>query len=195
MKSLVLASTSAYRRELLERLGLPFTAVAPGVDETPEPGELPALLAARLARLKALAPAAGTGAIVIGSDQVAALDGLPLGKPGSRPAALAQLEACRGRQLLFHTAVAVYDTESGRLFEHIDLTRVHFAERPRAQLERYLEIEDASDCVGGFKAEGLGVALFQSIESRDPTALVGLPLIWLAGTLRELGLDPLGVAP
>ncbi len=164
--------------------------MAPAVDETPEPGELPALLAARLARRKALAPAVDD-AVVIGADQVATLDGAAIGKPGNRPAALAQLEACQGRSMLFHTAVAVFDRRSGRLLEHIDLTRVHFGHRSREELERYLDLEPAFDCAGGFKAEALGIVLFQSIESRDPTALIGLPLVWLAGTLRELGFDAL----
>jgi septum formation protein len=190
VRPLILASTSTYRRALLDRLGLPFMAVAPAVDETPEPGELPALLAARLARRKALAPAVDD-AVVIGADQVATLDGAAIGKPGHRAAALEQLEACQGRSILFHTAVAVSDRRSGRLVEHIDLTRVHFARRSRDELERYVDLEPAFDCAGGFKAEALGIVLFQSIESRDPTALIGLPLIWLAATLRELGFDPL----
>jgi septum formation protein len=190
---LVLASQSTYRRALLDRLGLPFTSMAPGVDETPEPGELPALLAARLARLKALAPAVDD-AVIIGADQVATLDGAAIGKPHDRATALAQLEACQGRSMLFHTAVAVFDQRSGRLVEHMDLTRVHFAHRPREELERYVDLEPAFDCAGGFKAEALGIVLFQSIESRDPTALIGLPLIWLAGTLREVGFDPLAAA-
>lgn len=193
MRPLILASTSSYRRVLLERLGLPFSAVAPAVDETPEPGELPALLAARLARLKAQAPA-GDEAVVIGADQVATLDGAAIGKPGNRADALIQLEACQGRSMLFHTAIAVFDRQSGRLLEHMDLTRVQFARRPRAELERYVDLEPAFDCAGGFKAEGLGIVLFQAIESRDPTALIGLPLVWLASTLRQLGFDPLDTA-
>lgn len=164
--------------------------MAPAVDETAEPGELPALLAARLARRKALAPDVDD-AVVIGADQVATLDGIAIGKPGNRPAALSQLEACQGRSMLFHTAVAVFDKRSGRLLEHIDLTRVHFARRSREELERYVDLEPAFDCAGGFKAEALGIVLFQSIESRDPTALIGLPLVWLAGILKELGFDPL----
>jgi septum formation protein len=190
VRPLVLASTSTYRRTLLERLGLAFTSLSPGIDETAEPGELPALLAARLARLKALAPDIDD-AVVIGADQVATLDGVAIGKPGNRAAAIAQLEACQGRSLLFHTAVAVSDRRGSRLLEHMDLTRVHFARRSREAIEHYVDLEPAFDCAGGFKAEGLGIVLFQSIESRDPTALIGLPLIWLAGTLRDLGYDPL----
>jgi len=189
MRELVLASTSPYRRSLLARLGLPFSVVSPHVDETPQPGELPARLAARLARLKAVTPTAGD--LVIGSDQVASLDGAQLGKPGSHAAALAQLESCQGKSVVFYTAVALSDRRDGRLLEHVDLTRVDFGTRSRAELERYLEAEPAYDCAGGFKVEGLGIALFDAIESRDPSALIGLPLIWLTRALRELGLDPL----
>jgi septum formation protein len=191
MKKLLLASGSRYRRDLLNRLGLPFTAVAPLVDETPEPGEHPAALAVRLAAEKAR-KLVSAGAVVIGSDQVAALDGELLEKPGGRVLALAQLEACQGRIVVFHTAVAVHDSATGRLHEHVDLTLVRFARRSRSELERYLELEPAYDCAGGFKVEGLGITLFESIESKDPTALIGLPLIWLTGALREAGLDPLG---
>jgi septum formation protein len=191
MKKLLLASGSRYRRDLLNRLGLPFTAVAPQIDETPEPGEHPAALAVRLAAEKAR-KLASTGAVVIGSDQVAALDGVLLEKPGVHALALAQLEACQGRTVAFHTAVAVHDGATGRFHEHVDLTLARFARRPRSELERYLEREPAYDCAGGFKVEGLGISLFESVESKDPTALIGLPLIWLAGALREIGVDPLG---
>jgi septum formation protein len=187
---LVLASGSRYRAELLHRLGLPFAIAAPDVDETPEPGETPGALAARLAAAKARSHRAES-AIVIGSDQVAALGGRALGKPGTPAAALAQLEACQGRTVVFFTAVAVHDVAANRLHEHVDVTRVSFRSRPRAELERYLAAEDALDCAGGFKLEGLGIALFESVESKDPTALIGLPLIWLAATLGARGLDPL----
>lgn len=190
MQKLILASSSGYRRELLARLGLPFTAIAPGVDETHEPGEHPAALAARLAEAKAMKLVAA-GSIVIGSDQAAALDGELLEKPGSHSVALAQLMACQGRTVVFHTAVAVHDSATGQLHEHVDLTLVHFARRSKAQLERYLELEPAYDCAGGFKVEGLGITLFDSIETKDPTALIGLPMIWVAATLRAAGLDPL----
>jgi septum formation protein len=190
MRELILASTSPYRRTLLARLGLPFAVASPHVDETPQPGELPARLAARLARLKAVTPTAGD-ALVIGSDQVASLDGARLGKPGSHAEALAQLESCQGKSVVFYTAVALSDRRDGRLLEHVDLTRVDFGSRPRAELERYVEAEPAWDCAGGFKVEGLGIALFEAIESKDPTALIGLPLIWLTHALRDLGLDPL----
>ena len=190
VRKLVLASGSRYRRDLLNRLGLPFTAVAPLVDETPDPGEHPSALAARLASEKAMTLASGD-AVVIGSDQAASLDGQLLEKPGSHALALAQLAACQGRTVVFHTAVAVYDGAAGKLHEHVDLTLAHFARRARPELERYLEREPAYDCAGGFKVEGLGIALFESVESKDPTALIGLPLIWLAATLGSCGLDPL----
>lgn len=190
MKTLILASSSRYRRDLLARLGIPFECQRPNVDESPEPGELPAVLAARLARSKAKA-IHRADAIVIGSDQVASLDGRPLGKPGNHAAALDQLQACQGKEVLFHTAVCVIADHGKETHEHVDLTRVRFGNRSRAQLSSYLDKEPAYDCAGGFKAEGLGVALFDAIESHDPTALIGLPLIWLAETLRALGLDAL----
>jgi septum formation protein len=190
---LVLASTSPYRRALLERLGLEFWAVDPHVDETPNPGEYPGTLAARLAAAKARSQAAHSD-FSIGSDQVASVDGGLLGKPGTHTAALAQLKACQGKTVVFHTAVAVYDSARDRLREHVDLTRVHFARRSERELERYLALEPALDCAGGFKVEGLGVTLFDAVESQDPTALIGLPLIWLARSLRKCGLDPLGPA-
>jgi 7-methyl-GTP pyrophosphatase len=191
LPQLILASTSPYRRTLLARLGLPFDSVSPDADETPIAGEAPRSLALRLARLKAGSVTA-EDALVIGSDQVAELDGAVLGKPGARDRALAQLEACQGRAVVFHTAVAVHSTRTGALEAHVDTTRVRFARRARAELERYLDREPAFDCAGGFKAEGLGVALFEAIEASDPTALIGLPLIWLARSLRNAGLDPLG---
>jgi septum formation protein len=178
---------------LLDRLGLPYAVLSPDVDETPEPGEHPATLAARLAASKARSGAVA-GALVIGGDQVAALEGECLGKPGTHAAALAQLERCQGKSVIFHTAVAVYDVDVDELHEHVDLTRVTFSDLDRRQLEQYLAREPAFDSAGGFKVEGLGVALFDAIESKDPTALVGLPLIWLSHTLRRLGLDPLSPA-
>jgi septum formation protein len=191
MKTLVLASGSRYRRELLARLELPFESSVPDVDESPEPGELPAALAARLALAKATS-FRRADAIVVGSDQAAALDGRLLGKPGTHAAALDQLEACQGREVVFHTAVCVSTDQGRKIDEHVDLTRVRFRQRSRAELSRYLDREPAYDCAGGFKAEGLGIALFEAIESHDPTALIGLPMIWLAEALRTAGLDPLG---
>jgi septum formation protein len=190
---LVLASTSPFRASLLARLGLPFTAVAPGIDEASLPGELPAHLAARLAAAKAACGAA-PDTLVIGSDQVASLGGARLRKPGNRTAALHQLTACQGKDVLFHTAVTLHDGRSGASSSHVDVTAVRFAMRSRAELERYVDTEQPFDCAGSFKAEGLGIALFERIESHDPTALIGLPLIWLAGALKAAGLDPLGAA-
>jgi len=190
MRTLILASTSKYRRELLARLALPFEAAAPGVDETPIAGEPPAERAARLATAKARSIRAAD-AVVIGSDQVASLDGAILRKPGASAAALRQLEAAQGKTVLFHTAVTVRDSAGGAEWSHVDHTSVRFGRLPTAALERYLAIDEPFDCAGSFKSEGLGVALFERIESTDPTALIGLPLIWLAATLRSAGFDPL----
>jgi septum formation protein len=187
---LVLASTSRYRRELLGRLGLPFTVRAPTTDESALAGELPERMAERLAAAKA-ASIPVRDAIVIGSDQTASLEGQLLRKPGRHDIALAQLEAAQGKTVVFHTGVHLLDTGSGRSWSHVDRTDVRFARRERDELARYLDIEQPFDCVGSFKAEGLGVVLFESIESRDPTALIGLPLIWLAAALKSAGLDPL----
>jgi septum formation protein len=190
MPTIVLASTSRYRRELLARLGLPFEAVAPDAPEHEIPGEAPEAMAARLALAKA-ASIARPGALVIGSDQVASLDGRLLRKPGTPEVAVAELEACQGRTVVFHTAVAVLDTGSGTRAEHLDRTEVRFRRLDRRALARYVALEQPLDCAGSFKSEGLGVVLFEQIASNDPTALIGLPLIWLAGALRALGADPL----
>jgi septum formation protein len=175
---------------MLARLGLPFEAAAPNADESAQPGEAPAELAARLAEAKARAIPA-VDAVVIGSDQVASLDGVRLRKPGDHATALRQLSAAQGKTVLFHTAVTVLDTGSGRSWSHVDLTHVRFARLGTAELDRYLELEQPYDCAGSFKSEGLGVVLFERIESQDPTALIGLPLIWLAAALKTAGLDPL----
>lgn len=191
MPRLILASTSPHRRLLLERLGLSFATHAPRIDETQADGESPRALAARLADEKA-ATVAAPGAVVIGSDQVASRADRTLRKPGNRAKALEQLLACQGRQVDFYTAVTVIDHATGNKLRHVDHTAVHFTTLPRRDLDRYLQREQPYDCAGGFKAEGLGIVLFERIESRDPTALIGLPLIWLAATLRAIGLDPLG---
>jgi septum formation protein len=188
---LILASTSRYRSELLARLGLPFEARAPDAPELAIPGEAPAAMAARLALAKARSLRA-TDAIVIGSDQVASLAGQLLRKPGNHTTAVAQLVACQGKTVVFDTAVAVIDLRTGVTLEHVDRTAVRFATLPTAALEHYVQREQPLDCAGSFKSEGLGVALFERIDSSDPTALVGLPLIFVARALRELGLDPLG---
>jgi septum formation protein len=188
---LILASTSRYRQELLSRLGLPFEARAPDAPELAIEREAPAAMAARLALAKARSIDT-PDALVIGSDQVASLDGQLLRKPGDPATALRQLEACQGRTVIFDTAVAVIDNRTGAALEHVDRTEVRFASLETAALDRYVQRELPLDCAGSFKSEGLGVALFERIDSSDPTALIGLPLIWLARALRELGVDPLG---
>lgn len=191
MTRVVLASTSRYRRELLARLLSDFAVDAPDVDETPIPGESPRDLAIRLASAKAHAVAARhPDAIVIGSDQVADLDGTALGKPGSVEAARAQLAASSGKTLSFHTALCVLDMHNNAAVAHSahDCTQVVFRTLDAATIARYVDAEKPLDCAGSFKAEGLGIALFERIESSDPTALIGLPLIALARLLREAGL-------
>ncbi|MGD8323880.1 MAG: Maf family nucleotide pyrophosphatase [Gammaproteobacteria bacterium] len=188
MQRLVLASTSPFRRQLLERLGLSFDTRAPGTDEHEIDGELPAARARRLAIAKAEA-CQGPGVVVIGSDQVAALGERTLHKPGTPDRALEQLMACQGRSVDFFTGVAVCAGETTHT--HVDHTRVVFRDLPQASLEYYITRDQPLGCAGGFKAEGLGITLFTRIESADPTALIGLPLIWLAGALRTAGLDPL----
>ena len=183
---LLLASTSRYRAELLARLRVPFAAVAPGTDETARPAEAPATLARRLARAKAEAVAAAhPDRWVLGSDQVPAFEDQVFGKPGDRATALAQLLACSGKVVLFHTAVALVG--GGRVLEELDTTTVRFRTLARADVERYLDAEPAYDSAGSFKVEGLGIALFEAIESRDPTALVGLPLIAVRRLLGAAG--------
>jgi 7-methyl-GTP pyrophosphatase len=189
---LVLASTSPYRRELLARLGLAFTVYSPGVDETPRPEETPAQTALRLAQAKA--EAGGTRypqALVIGSDQVAEVDGHRLDKPGSHERAAAQLAMLSGRCANFHTAVAVFDTASRRMQARLVATRVQFRVLSSRQIDAYLRKEQPFDCAGSAKSEGLGIALLQSVDSADPTALIGLPLIALTEMLQAGGLDVL----
>jgi septum formation protein len=187
-RPVVLGSTSPYRRELMQRLGLPFEVLAPGVDETPEPGETPAALAQRLALAKARAVARQRpAAIVIGSDQVADLNGEPLGKPGTHERAVEQLQRMRGQTVVFQTALAVVCLDSG--FEAADLApvRVRFRDLDDGEIERYLRTEQPYDCAGSAKSEGLGIALLERIDSDDPTALVGLPLIRTCRLLRAAG--------
>ncbi|HET8764853.1 MAG TPA: Maf family nucleotide pyrophosphatase [Rhodanobacter sp.] len=184
----VLASTSRYRAELLRRLMADFEPCRPDVDETPRPGEPPAMRAERLAIAKAEAVAAGRrDALVIGSDQVAELDGDLLRKPGSIANACAQLAASSGHAVAFHTAVCVVDTRNGRRTSRIDRTQVQFRTLSSAEIERYVAREHPLDCAGSFKCEGLGISLFERIDSSDPTALIGLPLIALAQLLRAAG--------
>ena len=188
MPRLILASTSAYRRALLERLGLPFDTARPDVDETPLSDETPQALAVRLARAKAEAVLDPTQPDdwVIGSDQVAELDEEPLGKPGSTARAEAQLRAMSGREVRFLTAVCLAGP-GGRRLEALDVTTVHFRPLSNGEIARYVDRERPLDCAGSFKSEGLAITLFEAIENRDPTALVGLPLIATARLLREAG--------
>jgi len=192
---LVLGSTSIYRRQLLERLRVPFDCAAPQVDETPFPGEAARVLVARLARAKACAVAGQRpGAWVIGSDQVAVLEQPSqseaiLGKPGTVAKCIEQLLQCSGKTLHFITAVAVVRDAEPPHCEFIDTTRVIFRVLDRDTIERYVERESPLDCAGGFKSEGLGITLCDRIESRDPSALIGLPLIELAAALRRAGFE------
>lgn len=187
---LILASSSAYRRELLARLHLPFEAMAPGIDESPLPGEAPDATALRLAVEKAAAVASlHPEALVIGSDQVATLDGEQIGKPGDHARALAQLQKMRGREVVFHTALCLWDgrTESHEV-ENVQ-TFVTFRDLPDDELDAYLRIEQPYDCAGSAKNEALGIAILENITSSDPTALTGLPLIALTSMLRRAGVS------
>ena len=184
----VLGSTSRYRRELLSRLNLPFDVAAPDVDETPQTGESPRDLALRLALAKARAVAERfPQAVVIGSDQVADLAGQPLGKPGEHARAVQQLRQMRGQTVVFQTALAVVCQATG--FEQVDLAavKVQFRDLSDDEIENYLQAEKPYDCAGSAKSEGLGIALLESIDNDDPTALVGLPLIRTARMLRAAG--------
>jgi len=188
---LILASSSPYRRALLERLHIPFDVIVPAIDETPHESETPESTALRLAEAKARAVAAGLSgdepALVIGSDQVATYDGQQIGKPGTHDKALAQLQGMRGREVLFHSALCLFDSHSNEA-QTIDIvTRVRFRDLPDAALDAYLRAETPYDCAGSAKAEGLGIALLEAIESDDPTALIGLPLIALTGMLLAAG--------
>lgn len=188
--ALILASTSRHRRALLERLGLAFTAVAPGVDETRSFREPVEQLVRRLSRAKAEAVAAGNpGSIIIGSDQAAERDGEILGKPGDHATATAQLKAASGKYMKFHTGLCVIDTRDGRIQEYTDVTRVAFRRLTDAEIERYLQAERPYDSAGSFKSESLGITLFEGIESNDPSALIGLPLIALCRFLRAAGVE------
>jgi septum formation protein len=191
-RRLVLGSTSRYRAELLQRLRMPFDTVAPQVDEAPLPGESPETLARRLAMAKARAVAAlHPAAVVIGSDQVCDLDGEPLGKPGHHAAAVAQLRRLSGRTAVFQTAVAVVCADTAFAQLQLAPVRVRFRTLDDAEIEHYLQLEQPYDCAGSAKSETLGIALLDAIESDDPTALVGLPLIRTVQMLRDAGIDPL----
>jgi septum formation protein len=185
-KGLILASTSPYRRALLQRLGLAFDCIASGADETRLPDEPADEMATRLARIKAEAVAAKhPRALVIGSDQVALRGTDVLGKPGTVERCREQLRASSGKEVVFLTAVHVIDGMAGRTESHVDRTVVRFRDLSDAEIDRYIERDQPLDCAGGFKAEALGIALFDRIESIDPTGLTGLPLSWLCGALRR----------
>ena len=191
-RTLVLASTSRYRRALLERLGLAFDVIAPDIDESPQPGEAPAATALRLAEAKARAVATRCShALVIGSDQVADLDGTPLGKPGDHARAAAQLRALSGRTVVFHTGVASCDAASGRCRSVLVDVASTFRVLSDGDIEAYLRRETPYDCAGAVRSEGLGIALFERIESGDPTALIGLPLIAVVDLLGAEGIKVL----
>ena len=187
-RTLILGSTSRYRRDLLERLRIPFEVASPEVDETPLPGEAPAALACRLALAKAQAVAQRhPAAVVIGSDQVADLHGQPLGKPGNHERATAQLRQMRGQVVVFQTAVAVVCLDGGFAQTELAAVRVRFRDLDDAEIEAYLQAEQPYDCAGSAKSEGLGIALLEQIDNDDPTALVGLPLIRTCRMIRAAG--------
>lgn len=188
-RPLILGSSSRYRRELLQRLRLPFTAATPLIDETPLPQETPLELSQRLALAKARAIASVyPHAIVIGSDQVCDLHGRGMGKPGSHERAREQLQAMRGQAVVFHTGLAVVCQQSGFVGTHISRVTAHFRNLSDEEIERYLHAEQPYDCAGSAKSEGLGITLLEAIHSDDPTALIGLPLIATARLLRGAGL-------
>jgi len=192
-RALILGSTSRYRRELLQRLRVPFDVVNPDVDETPLAGEAPQALATRLALAKAKAVAAlHPNAVVIGSDQVADLNGEPLGKPGNHARAVLQLQRMRGQTVVFQTAVSVVCLDSQ--FEQTELAqiKVRFRDLSDFEIEAYLRAEEPYDCAGSAKSEGLGIALLDAIDNDGPTALIGLPMIRTARLLRAAGIDLLG---
>lgn len=189
MKSLILGSTSPFRRALLDKLGIPFIAEAPQTDETRLPGEPADALVRRLAEAKARDVAfRHTGALVIGSDQVACIDGTVLGKPGGRDQAIAQLSAASGKAVTFHTGLCLFNSDTGRAQVDVEPFVVRFRPLSRAQIERYVDREQPFNCAGSFKSEGYGITLFAALEGRDPNALIGLPLIRLVEMLAAEGI-------
>ncbi len=189
---LVLASTSRYRRELLSRLGMPFAVLSPNVDETPLADEMPSATALRLSVLKAQAAAAAyPEALIIGSDQVLMLDSEQLGKPGNFDNAFAQLKKMQGRAMVFHTALTLLNSRTGHIQTRDVPTVVHLRTLSDAQITAYLHKERPYDCAGSAKSEALGIALIERMDSPDPTALIGLPLIALTEMLGNEGVDPL----
>lgn len=192
MPPIILASSSIYRRQLLERLELPFEWASPDVDETPLAGEAPAALAERLACAKAAALAQRYPAhLIIGSDQVASLDGTPLGKPGDFANAERQLRACSGKRVEFLTGLCLLDSATGARQSIVERFGVVFRRLEERQIASYLRREQPFDCAGSFKVEGLGIALFERLDGDDPNSLVGLPLIRLTGMLRAAGVEVL----
>lgn len=187
---LLLASSSVYRKELLSRLGLPFETASPDIDETPLPNESAAQTSRRLAEAKARALAAKyPDYLIIGSDQVALLDGIQLGKPGTHGRAVIQLRQMRGRSIEFHTALCLYNTVTNHTQTIVDITRVNMRDYTDEEIESYLRREQPYDCAGSAKTEGLGIALIAAIENRDPTAIIGLPMIELVSMLRNEGVS------
>lgn len=193
MSNLILASSSPYRKLLLQRLDIEFDCQSSNIDESPHPNEPPAALAKRLALEKAWTVAHHfPEAIVIGSDQVAELAGQVLSKPGTHQRALQQLQAQSGHTVLFHSGLALVQLLSDgttRQIQLVDTTQVCFRQLDDGQIKRYLEREQPYDCAGSFKAEGLGISLFDAVSSQDPSSLIGLPLIGLCSALREFGVD------
>lgn len=194
MQVLILASGSQYRRELLSRLGLPFSTMTPGVNESAQPAEPPLNLAQRLAAEKAAAivkhaatQSSKTAAIVIASDQVGAFDGQRLEKPMSEARAYEQLHAMSGQQVMFYTAVHMTNSITGESFAAVDETRVQLRKLSLDEIHRYVELDKPLDCAGSFKVESLGITLFDLVASQDPTALIGLPLIAVSRGLRQFG--------
>lgn len=186
---LILASTSRYRKALLEKLGLPFQCVSPDVDESPLPGESAQALVARLAHAKASAVArTHDQGLIIGSDQVCVCDGRILGKPGTVENAVTQLLAAQGKSITFYTGLCVLDAATGRVEQLVEPFRVHFRQLDEAAIRRYVAAEQPLDCAGSFKCEGMGIVLFEQLEGRDPNALIGLPLIGLVELLGRHGL-------
>ncbi len=193
---LVLASTSPFRAALLERLGMPFLRADPQVDETPLPQESPQALVMRLAEAKARAVApAYPDALIIGSDQMAWIDGQILGKPGNRENTIAQLLQLSGKVVTFYTGLCLFHSSTGKAQVHCEPFQVQFRALSQLQIERYVDRERPFQCAGGFKSEGLGITLFESLKGEDPNALIGLPLIRLVSMLQLEGIDPLTADP
>jgi len=189
MQQLVLGSTSPFRKALLEKLGIPFDTDKPNTDETRQPGESPSDLALRLAEAKAREVAIRhPAALIIGSDQVACVDGEILGKPGNRENAIAQLTAAAGKTVTFHTALCLYSSANEQMQTGVEPFTVHFRNLAPEQIERYVDLEQPFNCAGSFKSEGLGITLFSALEGRDPNSLIGLPLILLVEMLAEQGI-------